>query len=270
MPVGTAYDQWTQLESFPQFMEGVTSVHQVDGTRLEWDARIYGRDKHWEARIDQQEPDRLIAWHSTTGASNHGRVSFEPVDGHTRIRLRIDADPDGVIENVGDHLGLLKRQVHQDLEQFREFIESSHAASGGWRGQVREGQSMGSKGDKGTGAGPRTASAGSGMSNAAGTTSGSDVTSGIDSTRSSDSSLASDMTGGGSSAFRGTDASVGSSLAGTTGMTAGGGMPVGTNTLAGTEPTTGPTGGTDGSAGTVLDETAQTGLGDLRDESSRR
>ena len=147
VPLSTAYDQWTQFESFPEFMEGVTAVQQLDDTRLIWDAQVYGRDKHWEAKIEQQEPDRLVSWRSTTGARNDGQVSFVPVDGHTQIQLRIEADPDGMIENIGDHLGLLKRQVHKDLERFKEFIESSGAATGGWRGEIRGGEEMGSHDD---------------------------------------------------------------------------------------------------------------------------
>jgi uncharacterized membrane protein len=43
VPVSTAYNQWTQFEEFPQFMEGVKSVTQTDDTHLHWVAEIAGK-----------------------------------------------------------------------------------------------------------------------------------------------------------------------------------------------------------------------------------
>jgi uncharacterized membrane protein len=140
VPVSVAYNQWTQFEEFPKFMEAVKSVRQLDDTHLEWEAEIAGKDKRWRAEITEQEPDQVISWRSTDGAKNDGTVRFEPIDENsTRIHLRIDADPEGPIENIGDALGFLKRQVREDLEHFKEFIESRQQPTGAWRGEVKEG-----------------------------------------------------------------------------------------------------------------------------------
>jgi uncharacterized membrane protein len=140
VPVSVAYNQWTQFEEFPKFMEAVKSVRQLDDTHLEWEAEIAGRDKKWRSEITKQEPDQEIAWRSTEGAQNDGTVRFEPIDENTtRIHLRIEADPEGPIENLGDALGFLKRQVREDLGRFKEFIESRGTPTGAWRGEVNEG-----------------------------------------------------------------------------------------------------------------------------------
>ena len=72
VPVSVAYNQWTQFESFPEFMEGVKEVVQLDEKRLRWTAEIKGKDEEWEAEITDQVPDRHIAWRSVTGAPNAG------------------------------------------------------------------------------------------------------------------------------------------------------------------------------------------------------
>ena len=147
VPVRVAYDQWTQFEEFPRFMEGVKSVRQLDDTTLEWDAEINGVARSWRAEISQQEPDTVVAWRSTSGAKNDGRVSFEPIDGaRTRVTLELDVEPDDAIEKVGDALGFVQRQVEGDLRRFKDFIESRGAPTGGWRGEVEAGRSVSRQG----------------------------------------------------------------------------------------------------------------------------
>ena len=139
VPVRVAYDQWTQFEEFPRFMDGVESVKQLDDTHLHWVARIAGIRKEWDAEITQQEPDQRVAWNSTSGADNAGAVDFHRIDdGRTRITLTMDIEPDGVIESVGDAVGVPDRQVEGDLKRFKEFIEQRLVASGAWRGTVKQ------------------------------------------------------------------------------------------------------------------------------------
>jgi hypothetical protein len=45
VPVSTAYNQWTQFEDFPLFMEGVEHVEQLDDTRLHWVAKRRRRSR---------------------------------------------------------------------------------------------------------------------------------------------------------------------------------------------------------------------------------
>jgi uncharacterized membrane protein len=137
VPVRTAYDQWTQFETFPKFMDGVKSVRQLDDTTLEWVADVAGREKRWEAKITEQEPDQRIAWTSTDGAHNAGVVTFHRIaEGESRVTLQLDVDPEGPIENVGDALGLVKGRVKGDMERFKKFIEARGTETGAWRGEV--------------------------------------------------------------------------------------------------------------------------------------
>jgi len=137
VPVTIAYDQWTQFESFPEFMEGVKEVIQLDEKRLRWRAEIAGKDEEWEAEITDQVPDRHIAWRSVTGAMNAGSVTFQPVgDGKTKVSLELTYEPRDATEKVGDALGFLERRVSGDLERFERFIESRGAPTGAWRGEI--------------------------------------------------------------------------------------------------------------------------------------
>ena len=137
VPVRTAYDQWTQFEEFPTFMEGVESVQQIDDRRLHWRAEIGGKTVEWEAEITEQVPDMRIAWHSTTGAKNAGMVSFERLsDDRCRVSLSLDYEPKGVLEKVGDWLGVLSRRAEGDLERFKEFIEERGVETGAYRGTI--------------------------------------------------------------------------------------------------------------------------------------
>jgi uncharacterized membrane protein len=131
------YGQWTQFETFPRFMEGVQRVEQLDDRTLAWEAEVGGRTKTWTARITDQTPNERIAWMAVDGAQNDGAVTFrEATDGGTEIRLVIDVDPDGFVEEVGDRLGFLDRRVQGDLERFRDFIESRREATGTWPGEI--------------------------------------------------------------------------------------------------------------------------------------
>ncbi len=137
VPVGTAYNQWTQFEDFPHFMEGVESVTQTDDTHLHWVAEIAGAEREWDAEVTEQHADERIAWRSTSGAENAGVVTFHRMDDETtRVTLQMDVDPEGLVENVGMALGFLQRRVKGDLERFKEFIESRGAETGAWRGEV--------------------------------------------------------------------------------------------------------------------------------------
>jgi uncharacterized membrane protein len=139
VPVRTAYDQWTQFEEFPRFMDGVESVTQIDDTHLHWVAQIAGVKREWDAEITQQEPDMRIAWKATSGTDNAGVVTFHRLDDSvTRVHLQLDVEPEGAVEKVGDAMGVIKRQASGDLERFKELIEAQGRASGGWRGTVEQ------------------------------------------------------------------------------------------------------------------------------------
>jgi uncharacterized membrane protein len=137
-PVRTAYNQWTQFEEFPKFMEGVTQVQQLDSTHLHWKAQIAGKEKEWNAVITEQRPDERIAWKSTDGAKNAGVVTFHRLsDQKSKIMLQMDYEPEGVVENLGDAIGAVSLRVEGDLKRFKEFIEQRGRETGAWRGEVK-------------------------------------------------------------------------------------------------------------------------------------
>ena len=137
VPLSTAYNQWTQFEEFPQFMEGVERVTQLDDTRLHWVVEIAGTEREWDAEIVDQQPDRRIAWRSLDGAGNGGIVTFEPTgEAATRVHLQMEFSPEGLAETVGDKLGFVSKQAEGDLKRFKSFVENRGTETGAWRGRV--------------------------------------------------------------------------------------------------------------------------------------
>lgn len=141
VPVTVAYNQWTQFEEFPEFMDGVEEVRQLDATHLHWVASIAGVRREWDAEVVEQVPDKLVSWTNVDGATNRGTVTFDRVaPGATKVTLALDFEPEGLVENVGDKLGIVAGQARGDLERFREFITSRGMETGAWRGEVRDGE----------------------------------------------------------------------------------------------------------------------------------
>jgi uncharacterized membrane protein len=144
VPVSTAYNQWTQFEEFPRFMEGVESVTQVDDTHLHWVAEIAGKRHDWKAEITEQRPDERVAWNAIDGKRNAGVVTFHRIDDNTtRIMIQMDWEPEGAIEQAGAAVGADDARVRGDLERFKEMIESRGAESGAWRGEVDRSERVG-------------------------------------------------------------------------------------------------------------------------------
>jgi uncharacterized membrane protein len=136
-PLNTVYNQWTQFEQFPRFMEGVQEVRQLDDKHLHWVAAVGGRKKEWDAEIVEQIPDERIAWRSTSGVPNAGVVYFRPKDqNHTVVTLQMNYEPEGAMERAGDAIGLLSRRVEGDLKRFRDFIQRRGTETGAWRGEI--------------------------------------------------------------------------------------------------------------------------------------
>ncbi len=137
-PLSAVYDQWTQFEELPRFMDAVTEVRQLDDSHLWWKANIAGSDVEWQAEIREQVPNDKIVWHATEGANNAGLVSFRAIGAdQTEVHLEMSYEPDGVVQSVGDALGLVSSQVKGDLEHFKEFIEDRNGrATGAWRGEI--------------------------------------------------------------------------------------------------------------------------------------
>ena len=141
VPVQQAYNQWTQFEEFPKFMDGIQSVQQLDDTHVQWVAEIRGETRQWTTEITDQRPDEKVAWKTIDGeVKNDGVVTFEQVgDNQTRVNVEMDVESDSTTENVaGDLLGIVKDQVHGDLERFKQLIENRDEETGAWRGEVQD------------------------------------------------------------------------------------------------------------------------------------
>ena len=144
-PLSVVYNQYTQFEQFPQFMQGIKSVQQLDDTTLQWTAEIAGKETSWTAKIIEQVPDSVIAWQSISGKPNNGRVQFS-ANGpdQTLVEATLHYEPEGVIENVGDALGMVGSKLEGDLLRFKQFVERRGRETGGWRGEIHQGQKVGS------------------------------------------------------------------------------------------------------------------------------
>jgi uncharacterized membrane protein len=139
VPVRTAYNQWTQFEQFPAFMNSVREIRQLDDTRLHWVVEFGGVRREFDARITEQHPDERVAWTSTEGPRHAGVVTFHRLDDtHSRVTAQLDIDPEGFVENVADRAGIVDRLIKSDLANFREFIEQRGAETGAWRGDVAQ------------------------------------------------------------------------------------------------------------------------------------
>src|SRR5205807_11950 len=139
VPVRTAYNQWTQFEEFPRFMEGVEKVSQLTATKVHWVAEITGQKREWDADITEQIPDQRISWCSTDGATNSGVVTFHRLgNSRSRVMLQLGFEPEGAMEQIGDKLGIIKAKVKGDLKRFKDFIESKGGETGAWRGEVHQ------------------------------------------------------------------------------------------------------------------------------------
>ncbi|TMQ94408.1 SRPBCC family protein [Actinomadura soli] len=137
VPIRAAYDQWTQFETFPEFMEGVEEIRQLDDTTVRWRTRIAGVTREFDARITEQLPDERVAWKSLDGPEHAGVVTFHRLDDTTtRVTAQLEFAPEGLAEKAGDRIGALTHRVKGDLRRFKTFIESRGVQTGGWRGQV--------------------------------------------------------------------------------------------------------------------------------------
>jgi len=137
VPVSKAYNQWTQFESFPQFMEGVERVEQKDDTRLHWVAKIGGAKQEWDAEITEQHPEHRVAWKALDQDGPNGVVTFHKLDeGRTKLMVQMDYEPEGALETLGDALGAVRMEARANLANLKELLEQRGSETGAWRGKV--------------------------------------------------------------------------------------------------------------------------------------
>jgi uncharacterized membrane protein len=135
--VTTAYNQWTQFESFPKFMDGVEQIRQTDDKHLHWKTNVGGVSREFDAEITEQHPEERVAWQTQNGVHQAGVVTFHRIDDDTtRVTLQLNYDPKGLVEKAGDALGIVERRAKGDLANFKTYIERKGASEGAWRGDV--------------------------------------------------------------------------------------------------------------------------------------
>ncbi len=138
VPVSTAYNQWTQFEEFPRFMESVEQVRQLDDTHLHWRASVAGKPEEWDSEITEQIPDQRIAWRSTSGVRNAGVVTFDKIgENRTRVTLQMDYDAQTPVEKIGGAMGAVELTAKGNLKRFKDLVERSGVETGAWRGTVQ-------------------------------------------------------------------------------------------------------------------------------------
>ncbi len=139
VPVRTAYNQWTQFEDFPHFMEGVNKVLQKDDVTLEWEAEIAGQNRTWDAKIDEQIPDDRIAWHAIGDVTHAGVVTFHRIDDNrSKVMLQLEIEAKDWKDKAADILGIFRARTKGDLANFKKFIEERGRETGAWRGEVEQ------------------------------------------------------------------------------------------------------------------------------------
>jgi uncharacterized membrane protein len=150
VPISVAYNQWTQFESFPQFMYGVVSIDQRDDRHTPWKTSVGGVHREFDAEIVEQRPDEVIAWRSVDGTTHAGLVTFEALDdSRTHITVVLEWLPEGLVEKVGAAVALDDHRVSADLQRFKEFIEQRGEPTGAWRGEIQVDRSAAATGPAG-------------------------------------------------------------------------------------------------------------------------
>ena len=141
VPVKTAYNQWTQFEEFPNFMEGVEEVRQIDDRHNHWTTKIGGVRREFDTEIVDQLPDERITWRATGGDTRQkGTVTFQKVDeAHTRVKLVMDVETSGAAEKAADMTGMIDRRVKGDMRRFKDYVEHRGGETGAWRGRIQPG-----------------------------------------------------------------------------------------------------------------------------------
>lgn len=136
--VTTAYNQWTQFESFPEFLSFVDSIVQRDDETLDWKITIGGVQREFTARITEQHPDERIAWKSVSGETDHaGVVTFHRLtETSSRVTVQLEWEPSGAMETIGAAIGVDDHAVKKDLTRFKEFIEARRSETGSWRDDI--------------------------------------------------------------------------------------------------------------------------------------
>ena len=137
VPIATAYNQWTQFETFPEFMGGVDKIEQLDDRKLVWHVNVAGVERTFDAEITEQHPEERVAWKSVDGVTHAGVVTFHKLgEATTRVTVQLDWEPEGALEKAASAVNADDIQVSRDLDRFKEFIEARGTESGAWRGDV--------------------------------------------------------------------------------------------------------------------------------------
>lgn len=151
VPVDVAYNQWTQYQELPTYTKGPQSVTQEDEKTSRWLAKIGLSTREWTTTIQEQVPDRRIAWSSEGEKGTvDGVVTFHPLaDDLTLLLLVLEYQPKGFVEWMGNRWRVVGRRARLDLKHYRRFVMMSGEPTGAWRGEIREGEVVPGGGEAG-------------------------------------------------------------------------------------------------------------------------
>ena len=129
VPVTTAYEAWTRFEDFPGLTEEVQGAERLPSGHMRFSGDLGFGPESWEMRILEAIPDLLVSWESTSRRRSAGTATFDAHQGHTRLKLTVSYDPEGVPASEGrDHRQVMAARLDRHLRQFKRRLEQGAAA----------------------------------------------------------------------------------------------------------------------------------------------
>jgi|SRR5579875_362521 len=100
-PISEVYRRWSDLTSFPSFMDSVESVTRTGQDSYHWKTSVGPLTQEFDASA-AFTPDRSISWQSTSGPTNNGTVNFTPEgQNRTRIDVKLQYEPSNPVAKIG-------------------------------------------------------------------------------------------------------------------------------------------------------------------------
>jgi len=135
-PASELFSYFRNFGNLPNFMENVVSIDVLDDQRSHWKVKgPAGRQVEWDARVTEEEPNRLIGWTSEAGADvpNSGRIEFKEAGARgTVVTVTIAYDPPGGV--IGKAIAKMFQrepgiQARRDLNRFKQLMETGEIAT---------------------------------------------------------------------------------------------------------------------------------------------
>ena len=124
VPVRTAYALATRFEDYPEFLDRIDGVEEVDDSTVAFEARMRGARRRMEIEIVDERPNRRIDWEGRGAVAHSGVISFHQLAPTlTHVELTIDLDPENVLQRLTRAAGLTERAIRADMHRFKAYAE---------------------------------------------------------------------------------------------------------------------------------------------------